>query len=131
MPETAYIRSGVKPAESSVALGLRTTPATYGAQSGPSTKGPWQVLLVDDDAAVRAYLRGLLEEHADFQVVGEACDGEEAVVLAERYRPDVTLWIFISLVSVESRPLARSIRNCRNAESSECLRCTLLTAIMR
>jgi DNA-binding NarL/FixJ family response regulator len=33
----------------------------------------------------------LLEEHADVQVVGEASDGEEAVVLAERYQPDVTL----------------------------------------
>lgn len=91
MPEIAYIRSGVEPAEPSVVSGLRTTPATSGTQSGPATKRPWQVLLVDADAAVRAHLRGLLEEHADLQVVGEACDGEEAVVLAERYRPDVTL----------------------------------------
>lgn len=91
MPMTAYITSRVEPAETSVASGLRTTPATYGAHSGPPTKRPWQVLLVDDDAAVRTHLRDLLEEHADLQVVGEACDGEEAVVLAERYRPDVTL----------------------------------------
>lgn len=91
MPEIVYIRSGVEPAEPSVASGLQTTPATYGAQSGPPTKRPWQVLLVDDDAAGRAHLRGLLEAHADFQVVGEACDGEEAVVLAERYRPDIML----------------------------------------
>lgn len=64
MPEIAYIRSGVEPAEPSVVSGLRTTPATYGTQSGPATKRPWQVLLVDADAAVRAHLRGLLEEHA-------------------------------------------------------------------
>ena len=91
MPEIVYIRSGVEPAEPSVASGLRTTPTTYGAQSGLPTKRPWQVLLVDEDTAVRAHLRGVLEEHADFQVVGEACDGEEAVVLAERYRPDIML----------------------------------------
>jgi DNA-binding NarL/FixJ family response regulator len=48
-------------------------------------------LLVDDNAAVRTVLKEVLEEHADLQVVGEASDGEEAVVLAERYRPDVTL----------------------------------------
>ena len=40
MPEIAYIRSGVEPAEPSVASGLRTTPATYGVQSGPLTKRP-------------------------------------------------------------------------------------------
>ena len=54
MPEIVYIRSGVEPAEPSVVSGLRTTPATYGAQSGPPTKRPWQVLLVDDHVAVRA-----------------------------------------------------------------------------
>jgi len=48
-------------------------------------------LLVDDNATVRTVSKVLLEEHADLQVVGEASDGEEAVVLAERYRPDVTL----------------------------------------
>jgi DNA-binding NarL/FixJ family response regulator len=49
------------------------------------------VLVVDDDSVDRALLRALLEERAELQVVGEASDGEEAVVLAERYRPDVIL----------------------------------------
>ena len=48
-------------------------------------------MLVDDNTAVRTILNVLIEEHADVQVVGEASDGEEGVVLAERYRPDVTL----------------------------------------
>ena len=132
VPETAKIRSGVEPAEPSVASGLRTTAATYGPQSDPSTKRPWQVLLVDDDAAGRTYLRGLLQEHADLKVVGEACDGEEAVVLAERYRPDIMLMdIHLPRVSgVEStRQINKKVPQCR--VSSECLRCTLLTAIMR
>ena len=102
--------------EHSLASGLRTTSATCGAQSGPPTKRPWQVLLVDDHAAVRTQLRGLLEEHADLQVVGEACDGEEAVVLAERYRPDVTLMdIHLPRVSgVEAtRQINKKVPQCR------------------
>ena len=68
-------------------------PAVSGRPSTPVAQGgrQWRVLLVDDNAAIRTELRLLLEEHTDLQVVGEASDGEEAMVLAERYRPDVTL----------------------------------------
>lgn len=68
-----------------------TTASCHAAQSGSQTKRQWRILLVDDDTVVRTLLRILLEEHVDLQVVGEASDGEEAVVLAERYRPDVIL----------------------------------------
>ncbi|ALA58969.1 hypothetical protein NITMOv2_2556 [Nitrospira moscoviensis] len=50
-----------------------------------------RVLLVDDHAMVREGLRGLLTEHADVEVVGEAWDGEEAVAFADRLRPDVII----------------------------------------
>jgi DNA-binding NarL/FixJ family response regulator len=46
---------------------------------------------VDDDAVSRTLLRALLDEHVDLQVIGEASDGEEAVLLAEQARPDVIL----------------------------------------
>ena len=49
------------------------------------------VLLVDDHAVVREGLRAFLELQEDFQVVGEASDGEEAVVAAEALQPDVIL----------------------------------------
>jgi DNA-binding NarL/FixJ family response regulator len=91
MPENTHLRSGVEPAEIPVASGLPTIPGSHGTQSSSSTNRQWRVLLVDDNAAVRTVLKVLLEEHADLQVVGEASDGEEAVLLAERYRPDVTL----------------------------------------
>ena len=68
-----------------------TAPSSHVAQSGSRTNRQWQVLVVDDDAMDRTLLRVLLEEHAELQVVGEASDGEEAIVLAERYRPDVIL----------------------------------------
>jgi len=50
-----------------------------------------RVLLVDDQALLRAGLRVLLENEDDIVVVGEASDGEEAVSLAGKTRPDVVL----------------------------------------
>ena len=49
------------------------------------------VLLVDDHAMVRQGLRSLLECHADVEVVGEAGDGEEGLVLVEQLRPAVVI----------------------------------------
>lgn len=50
-----------------------------------------RVLLVDDHALVRAGMRSLLRDIADVEVVAEANDGAEALVAAERERPDVVL----------------------------------------
>jgi len=50
-----------------------------------------RVLLADDQALIRAGFRVLLEAAGDFEVVGEATDGAEAVNLARRERADVVL----------------------------------------
>jgi DNA-binding NarL/FixJ family response regulator len=50
-----------------------------------------RVLVVDDQALVRAGFVKLLEPEPDLQVVGEAGDGSEAVEAAQRARPDVIL----------------------------------------
>jgi len=47
------------------------------------------ILLADDHPIVRRSLRNLLEAEADFQIVGEAEDGLEAVEAVERLQPDV------------------------------------------
>lgn len=51
----------------------------------------WRVLLVDDHPIVRQMFRDILESYPDIDVVGEASDGEEAVALAQVYRPNLIL----------------------------------------
>ena len=50
-----------------------------------------RVLLVDDDALVRAGLRIILSSAEDLQVVGEADDGARVVAAVRQHRPDVVL----------------------------------------
>jgi DNA-binding NarL/FixJ family response regulator len=50
-----------------------------------------RLLIADDHPVVRDGLRGMLASEADFEVVGEAASGAEAVRLTERERPDVVL----------------------------------------
>jgi DNA-binding NarL/FixJ family response regulator len=50
-----------------------------------------RVLLVDDHALFRSGVAGLLREQADFEVVGEAQDGQEALAKAKELMPDVIL----------------------------------------
>jgi DNA-binding NarL/FixJ family response regulator len=50
-----------------------------------------RILIADGQALVRAGFRVLLEDTERIAVVGEAADGEEAVAIAGRLRPDVVL----------------------------------------
>ncbi len=52
---------------------------------------PVRILLVDDHTILRAGLRSLLSDYPDFQVVGEAADGAEALARVNDLKPDVVV----------------------------------------
>jgi CheY-like chemotaxis protein len=84
-------------------------PTTSSASGGPVADGPTgydpgvqqpnppaepalppRVLIADDAPAMRAALRGLLEDHG-LPVIAEAADGLQAVTMAARLQPDVVV----------------------------------------
>ena len=63
----------------------------YNEDIEPSPSQPIEILLVDDHPLVRKLLRKIIESHEDLTVVGEAANGEDAVLLAARLKPDVVI----------------------------------------
>jgi AmiR/NasT family two-component response regulator len=57
----------------------------------PLTNGVIRIVLVEDHGIVRDGLASLIQRERDFQLVGEAVDGLQAVDLVDRLRPAVVL----------------------------------------
>jgi AmiR/NasT family two-component response regulator len=55
-----------------------------------STADPRRVLIAEDEALIRMDLAEMLTEEG-YDVVGQAADGEQAIALAERLRPDLVV----------------------------------------
>ena len=53
--------------------------------------GTIRILLADDHNIMRDGLRLLLERQSDFEIVGEASDGRQAIALAQELRPDIAI----------------------------------------
>jgi PAS domain S-box-containing protein len=86
--------SGTEPGEVVAAPPLTDAfkpPVSPDAPVGVALERPIRILLVDDHAAVREALRGLLQQRLEFQVVGEAANGLEAIARTRLLRPDVIL----------------------------------------
>jgi two-component system response regulator NreC len=66
------------------------------------------LLLADDHQIVRQGLQAILQTQPDFQVVGEAADGSEAVRLTERLRPGVLI-LDLTMPGLNGLEVAREV----------------------
>ena len=81
-----------------------------------------RVMIVDDHEIMRDGLREILQQSGNFEVVGEAADGESAVRIAQELRPD-------AIVMDVMMPLKDGIDACREvAEMLPDTRVLILTA---
>jgi len=85
----------------------------YGAQ--PVKLG---ILVVDDSAIWRNFVLEELRQQANFEIIGEAADGLNAVKMAEEYQPDLIL-LDLGLPGLNGIEVARRIRD--NSRQSKIL----------
>ena len=70
----------------------------------------YRVIVADDEPEARQWLRSLLEGSEDFQVVGEASNGTEALRLVELLLPDLVI-ADVYMPSPDGLELARYIQH--------------------
>ena len=68
-----------------------------------------RILIADDHAVVREGTRQILEHEADLEVVAEACDGEETVSLATKFKPDIAI-VDIAMPKLDGIEATRQIK---------------------
>jgi two-component system, chemotaxis family, chemotaxis protein CheY len=68
-----------------------------------------RILIVEDNAVIRDLLRGILRNHADLVVVGEAASGEIAIDLAEKLHPDL-ICLDVLLPGLDGIAILRALR---------------------
>lgn len=56
-----------------------------------SDRKHWRVLVADDSPCIRRLVRAILEGRPEFEIVGEAADGNEAIDLTRTARPDLVI----------------------------------------
>jgi NarL family two-component system response regulator LiaR len=68
------------------------------------------VLLVDDHQVVRQGVRAFLDTQPDFSVVGEAESGDQALILADEYVPDVILMDLVLPGDIDGVEATRQVK---------------------
>jgi DNA-binding NarL/FixJ family response regulator len=85
---------------------------------------PIRILLADDHPIFRDGLRRLLEAEPDLKVIGEACDGAEAVKMARELKPDILLLD----LAMPRMPGLEALREMSSGPANSSVRVILLTA---
>jgi two-component system nitrate/nitrite response regulator NarL len=85
---------------------------------------PTRIVIADDHPIFRDGLRRLLETEPDLKVIGEACDGAEAVRLAKQLKPDILLLD----LAMPRHPGLEALREMSSASNQPAVRVILLTA---
>jgi DNA-binding NarL/FixJ family response regulator len=85
-----------------------------------------RVLIVDDQALVRAGFRMILETQPDIEVVGEGADGAEAIESVDRLAPDVVL-MDIRMAAMDGIAATREITGRQRPSSGSAVRIIMLT----
>ena len=73
------------------------------------TMNKTRILIADDHDVVRSGLKMLLRSQGEFSIVAEAADGEEAVRLVDKHRPDVAI-LDISMPKLDGIEATRIIK---------------------
>src|SRR5690349_19282501 len=74
-----------------------------------SSSMPLRILIVDDFEKFRRYLCSALVQDRRFEIVGQACDGMEAVQKAAELKPDLVL-LDVGLPKLNGVQVARQVR---------------------
>ena len=85
---------------------------------------PIRIVIADDHPIFRDGLRRLLEAESDLKVIGEACDGAEAVQLARQLKPDILLLD----LAMPRHPGLEALREMSTGSGQNAVRVILLTA---
>jgi two-component system, NarL family, response regulator LiaR len=81
-----------------------------------SEETPIRVMIVDDHAVVRSGLGAFLLVYDDFELVGEASSGEQAVRICDQVKPDVVLMDLV-MPGMDGAATTRAIRDkCPNIQ---------------
>ena len=87
-------------------------------------KSPIRIVIADDHPIFRDGLRRLLEAESGLKVIGEACDGAEAVKLARNLKPDILL----PDLSMPRMPGLEALKDLSTGTGANGVRVILLTA---
>jgi DNA-binding NarL/FixJ family response regulator len=75
---------------------------------------PRRILIVDDSAYVRRSMRALFAGQRDFEICGEATDGQDGIEKAEKLNPDLII-LDLSMPVMNGLDAARALRLTRPA----------------